>query len=197
MTSERRFGQDSHVIDPSEFLLRPAWHPGLGELEIGRLSVQPNIRLLKLLPGLKSDGNTVEVGIVRRQGLWFMFQVEDFYLRREFTPDDADIWLHSHPAWENAPSDALDRSLPSTADFAYCLETAKNFIVSEKGIAQYWPVVREGKRLERVDLNTIIRSMNTGDTNGEYLRFLREAGARFILYPWQELTDDKLTELFQ
>lgn len=196
MGIEQRFETvNSEVVNPDEFLSRPAWH-GLGELDIGRLPAQPAIELLRRLPWITGEfDDQCEVSIVRRKGIWFIFKTAEFYNRREFTPADSEVWIHSHSAWENAPPDSISTSLPSTSDFIYCLEGAKNFVVSQQGLVEYWPIVIDGVRPDRTRVNAIISEMEIGDTNDEYLRFLNGVKARFKLYTWEEATSEKLVEL--
>ena len=196
MGIEQRFESfNSQIVDSDEFLSKPGWY-GVGELDIGRLATLPSRELLRKLPWLLNEfDDPCEVGIVRRKGIWFIFKTAEFYNRVEFTPRDSEVWIHSHPAWENAPLDGINFSLPSTSDFVYCLDDARNFVASQEGLTEYWPIMMDGERMERARLSKIITDMGIGDTHSEYLRLLNGVGARLQLYKWEELTPEKLTEL--
>jgi len=182
------------LTDPHEFLSRPAWY-GLGELDIGRLAEQPSMELLRKVPWVRDDSELCEVGILRRKGIWFIFKTGEFYNKREFAPVDAQVWIHSHPVWEGHPPDAISFFLPSINDFDYCLGNARNFVISQDGLTEYWPILINGERIRRSRINEVIREMEIGDTNDEYMRFLNSVKAKFQLYTWEELTSERLAEL--
>ncbi len=135
---ERRPDDPPIIVDPKEFLAKP-----FTGLQVSELENPPGINLLRWLPTLKE-----ETGLVYRMSRWFVIKASSEGVPIWLMPSDSNILLHSHPILENEEEN--DGSIPSLGDYLNCSPSAKNFIVSLKGLTQYWPVGPEEKRyLER------------------------------------------------
>lgn len=199
MTSEqKREITDPPIVEPREFLSRP-----FKRLEVGELAQPPDVELLKWFPTLPDES-----GLVYQEPRWFVIKASYFGVPSWIMPQNSDILLHSHPSYEimcderGGPFERFhkyfgehDESLPSTRDFGNCSAKAKNFIVSPKGITQYWPVFSEGGNCH-LDVRELERRLRESQGLEEYLRSLKEICARFQVYPWEELDDEKLAILF-
>jgi len=200
MPEQKREATDPLIVEPQEFLSRP-----FEKLEVGELAQPPDVELLKYLPTLPD-----ETGLVYQKPRWFVIKASSLGVPSWIMPGKSDILLHSHPMSEpqwakDKTIEFLDRlaikdfgewdnSLPSEFDFGNCSETAKNFLVSIKGITQYWPIFSDNQRL---DVGNIQRRFGGKILRvKEYLSFLTEIGARYVVYPWKELDDKKLETLF-
>lgn len=205
MTLEKqRESNKPPIVDPREFLSRP-----FERLEIGELVQPPDIALLKWLTTLPD-----ETGLVYQEPRWFIIKANSIGVPAWIVPEKSDILIHSHPMLEaqwvqDRRSEYLDRlvieclgefdsSLPSRWDFGNCSPVGKNFIVSQKGLTQYWPILArdESHFLSIDEIEVMGKRFGNILELKVYLQFLKEVGARFNLYPWEQLDQEKLNSLF-
>lgn len=172
---------DPPIVKPKEFLLKP-----FERLEVGEIK-PPNINFLKWLPKISN-----ETGLVYQEPRWFVIKASD-RIPGWMMPENSDILLHSHPHEKNGIQTA--EAIPSIGDFLNCSSIAKNFIVSQKGITEYWGVNPKAK--QSLEIEIARNKLFNKHKIREYLRFLGEIGARFKVYPWEKLDDEKLTTLFR
>lgn len=172
------------IVDPIQFLDRP-----FERLEVGRLPSAPTITLLRYLPTLPN-----ETGLVLQGGTWYVIKASDIGIPSWLMPSASDVLLHSHPADENEEENP--GSIPSIRDYLNCSATAGNFISSHQGLTQYWAIVDEEARraLQEEVLRPWTERFEEG-TKLEYLKFLEEIGARFMVYTWDEIDDQRLSQL--
>lgn len=165
------------IVNPREFLEKP-----FERLRVGRLETPPDLELLRWLPSLKD-----ETGLVLQEPTWYIIKASRIGVPSWIMPKDSDVLMHSHPIVE---VEELSGPIPSTGDFLNCSPIARQLIVSSKGITQYWPVEEEYKRI----LEANFFSFGPG-TLDKYLMFLESINARFEVFPWEEIKENKLTEL--
>lgn len=165
------------------------------ELPVREFTSQPDLEFLQWLPTSKE-----EAGLVLKEGSWFIIKGYESGIPDWMVLYDSDVFLHSHFVGEDEEDDG---SIPSPGDFANCsqrdLRRRENLIVSQKGITQYWPVTtREDRRQLEWALEAEIRGKGFGKgQRQEYLQFLEKVGARFTVYSWEELDDERLAQLLR
>lgn len=162
---------DPPIVDPWEFLAKPS-----GKLEIGELEVPPDIALLQFLPTLK-----YEVGLVHQMPRWFIIKASEIWVPSYVMPENSDILLHSHPVVPDEEHN--DGSIPSIGDYLNCSSKAKEFIVSQKGLTQYWPVDNKENRRKLENETYAFRQRFGRGTIVQYLQFLKEIEAEVVVYP--------------
>jgi len=171
------------IVDPVQFLDRP-----FERLETGRLSSAPTKTLLRYLPTLPN-----ETGLVLQGNVWYVIKASNIGIPRWLMPSTSDVLLHSHPVDENEEENP--GSIPSMGDYINSSTTAGNFISSHQGLTQYWAVTGEEAK------KALYREMfRQGERFGkgkklEYLKFLKEMGARFMVFNWDEIDSQRLSQL--
>jgi hypothetical protein len=179
---QERNPNEPPIVEPKEFLLKP-----FEKLEVGELIKPPDINFLKWLPKV-SD----ETGLVYQEPRWFVIKAFDD-VPNWLMPQNSDILLHSHPHQKGRIQDT--EAIPSMLDFFHCSPLAKEFIVSKKGITEYWAVNLEAK--QHLEMKIVRgRWSPLQYKTQEYLDFLKRIGAKFKVYSWEELDDEKLAKLF-
>lgn len=182
MTVEHESSPNQHpIVNPYPFLERP-----FTRLEIGRLAAPPTIKLLHWLTTLKG-----ETGLVLQTPTWYVIKASGIGVPFWVMPEDSDILIHSHTGEDEKNQN--DNSIPSIGDYFKCSAIAKNFIVSYKGITQYWPVSPENKRHLGIEIQ---RDRFGEGKQVEYLRFLEAIEAKFNVFTWDGLNEEKLSQLF-
>lgn len=182
---------DLQSVGAREFLIKafePPWTAILEE--------PPNIALLMHLPRVEN-----EVGLVYKDGIWTIVKgfVGAFILAKHM-PKDSAILLHSHPIRSKG------KSMPSSTDIYNCSPTARNFIASEEGLTNYFFSMSQDKR-DAIFIDPLesakqgVKMMRKSVQNLErdrvlYESFLSANGADVQIYPWSEVADNKLKELF-
>lgn len=183
--SERADSGHPLISNPKEFLTKP-----FVGLEVGKLIAPPSLELLKWLPSLKE-----EAGLVLVEPDWFVIKASDRGVPSFLMPATSDVLLHSHPSGETTEEND-GRSIPSLGDFFNCSPTAQNLISTPVGITQYWYVNDFHKRkIFEAELLSMKPRFTDIKSSSEYLDFLKENDAKFEVYPWDKITEQKLNEL--
>lgn len=179
---QERHPTDPPLVDPREFLAKP-----FERLEVGELPKPPDIDFLRWLTTLEE-----ETGLVCRGSSWFVIKCSKLGVPSWLMPKDSEILLHSHPSGETMGES--DDSIPSVKDYFNCSSTAKNLVISHKGITQYWPVPPENQIFLQlwIERNEDSRKVPTQE---EHLAFLERRGAKFTVHAWKELDQEKLAKL--
>lgn len=180
--NERRAPTGHVIVDrPRDFLQRELHDgPGLGVLES-----PPDLDFLKWLPTLPNS-----TGLVLEDSVWYIIQGN---ITGIFLGDtrNSKVIVTVHQGVGLTP----DESLPSVNDFNNCSPTARNYVVSEIGITEYWrPETYEGRReVER----EVFHRMESGRvlTPDEHAELLERVEAEYQTYRWEDLTEEKITEL--
>lgn len=166
-----------------EFLSAP-----FEQLKTRELAGQPDMELLQWLPTREE-----EVGLFLRHGRWFLIKASKLGIPSWLIPLNADVFLHSHTIGDDEEDDG---PIPSLRDFLNCSPTTKNFIASQKGITQYWPVLtKDGQR--QLERTVEERGGFEKGQRQECLQFLEAIGAKFVVDPWEELDKEKLARLLE
>lgn len=172
-------------VNPQDFLIRPRG------VEVGRLASWPDLKLLRWLPTLDD-----ETGLVFQRSIWYIIKSVGSKVPLSPSSEESDICIHSHQ------NDKLDNFmnegnfLPSYPDFLTCSNIGRAFIISNRGITRYFPV----QDLEaRGELEKAVEQIKPGSllpTLGDYQRLIRRINAKYTLYPWENLSDKTLQELY-
>lgn len=198
---------DLHVVNLREFLSKPFDPPWAGITE-----QPPDLELLKYLLNLNN-----EIGLVYKDQQWTIAKgFLGMGVLAKHMPRDANILIHSHYiipierfkryGIQKSPN-GIGSEIPASGDLYNCSSTGKNFIVSEKGITQYFfSMPQEQRDLLFIDPveSTVIRGVKMlrkelrelERDSTEYLFFLRKIGARLKFNNWEEMTNEKLNVLF-
>ncbi|MBI4100274.1 hypothetical protein HY439_00845 [Candidatus Microgenomates bacterium] len=172
------------IFDIKNFLSKPP-----GQLaEVGQLPRMPDIDLIRWLPTLNYDA-----GLVLQDSTWYVIRASTMGLPRWQMPHNSEILLHSHP-YDGEDEQNDGGSIPSISDYLNCSPTAKNLIVSHRGVTQYWRVIPEKHHLLEIEIHRTNFRFGKGSKT-EYLKFLDEIGAKFTVYPWEEIDEEKLSRL--
>lgn len=170
------------IVNPQEFLARPRG------VEVGRLSSSPDVELLSRLPTLEN-----EVALVFQNSTWHIIKSVGLEAPGWHMSEDSDIHIHSHPTAEITGSDPHSSFLPSYQDFLNASPRGREFIISEHGITQYWPVQDLQGRQELAQGLEQHKPGHEGLTVDDYLELLQRVNARFTLH---RIFQEKLTLLF-
>ncbi len=171
-------------VEPRSFLERP-----YEKIEIGRMPIPPEIGFLRWL-----TTRVDETGLVLIKPAWYIIKASDRGVPTWTMPHYADVLVHSHPQEEDEKQN--DSSVPSLRDFINSSPTAKNFIVSYRGITQYGPIEEEVARYVR-DVVIFQEHYRFGrGKEREYLKYLDEINAEFIVHRWEDINETKLNKLF-
>lgn len=183
MSTEQQQGlHELSIVDLKEFLDKP-----FKQIEVRRLVSSPDLPLLRWLPTL-----TDEVGFVLQHPTWYVIKASDMGIPNWVMPSNSDALLHSHPIDEDEQEN--DGSIPSIPDFLNCSPIARNFIISFSGLTQYWQVEdEEAKRTLRAALYS---GRYGSGSKKHYLPFLQDIEARYERHMWDEISEQKLNELF-
>lgn len=172
------------IVDPKEFLIMP-----FQRLEVGRLAAMPDIELLRWLPTIEN-----ETGLVLQEPNWYIIKGSAMGIPSWIMPSNSDVLLHSHPFDEGDKKN--EGSIPSLGDFFHSSQTAKNLIVSFLGITQYWSVKDyAGKRALEAEISAFSPRFLKRESMARYLRFLDDIGARYEIYPWDQVDEQELRKL--
>jgi hypothetical protein len=190
------------IEEAQQFLLATPKH----FWEWRNLGFQPNIPFLKWLPDLPFEAALY----FYQQTDWILVRGEEFGVNNMFTPQPSNPKIHSHF------KDNTDGSIPSIRDFNLISnpkqppyipgrpyipvpqDNGANLVISETGLTQYWPVVGEYNRrlLASEDDPERFRDFRFGKgREKEFLEFLTLIEARYQIYPWEKLDEEKLAEL--
>lgn len=171
-----------NYVNPQDFL---ATFPA-DQVEIGALPQAPGKDFLMQLPD--QDYST---GIVHSGGIWAMVKVGDERgVPSYLMPNRADVLIHAHP--KHNDEEEKPSQYPSAGAFNNCSETAINLVVSSKGITRFWKT--EGIQAQ-IQMNNAVWSKELHKRDA-YIEFLKEVGARYEVYPWEEIDDARLSEIF-
>lgn len=174
------------IVDPKEFLPKP-----FQKLEVGRLATMPDIELLRWLPTLGD-----ETGLVLQEPIWYVIKASHIGVPSWIMPSNSDVLLHSHPS--DAKDKKGERSIPSLGDFLNASPTAKNLIVSSFGITQHWYVeYYAGRRAIEAEMSAFFPRFLKRDSMPEYIRFLKDIGARYEIHPWNRVDAQKLRDMLR
>lgn len=120
---------------------------------------------------------------------WFLIKGDENGVPNRHLPTDWDIFIHSHPVTLGDEKD--EGCIPSLSDLINASKIAKNIIVSQKGITQYY----SPKNADDDQMIIALFDIDDSKKQEEYLNFLAEIDAQFVIYPWEEINDEKLSEL--
>lgn len=129
-----------------------------------------------------------EAVLFRVDTIWYGFPGMKDGFSSVWIPKKANVIVHSHGQEE-------EDFLPSCLDLVNCSEKAVNCIVSVKGLTIFEPpkTGKPGSRVYRIKTVFIAAMKGTEDP---YIEFLKRARVEWQVYPWDELTDEKLEEIF-
>lgn len=171
-----------NYVNPQDFL---AVFPK-DQVEIGALIQAPSKQLLMQLPD-----QDFSVGMAYSGGIWAMVKVgDDRGIPSYLMPNRANVLIHSHPKHDD--EEEKPSQLPSAGAFLNSSETAVNLVVSPKGITRFWKT--EGIQAQ-IQMNNAVWSKELHKRDA-YIEFLKEVGARYEVYPWEEIDDARLSEIF-
>lgn len=182
------------ISDPEDFLMTQE------VLKAGKLETFPDLDLLKFIITLPR-----ETGLIYHAPQWFIIvgKSKSVFVLPPIPFDNADIWLHSHPLYLD--SEDGERFLPSPEDFHGCPLLARNFIVSTKGVTQYYPLLTDTGERDLYAGQNLIKSNekmlwmlapNQRLKSEDYISLLSKSGAQYTLHPFEELNNEKLSTLF-
>ena len=174
------------ITDPKEFL-----QSNYDYYACRQIPSAPELDLLKWVINLPG-----EVGFVYHKQKWILIKGSEDGVPVRLLPTDWDIFIHSHPI---IPCDDKEEGcIPSLNDLINASKNAKNIIISEKGITQYYPpknADRDQMIIAFFDWIDLEINIDASKKQQEYLNFLAEIDAGFVTYPWEEINDEKLSEL--
>ncbi len=150
------------------------------------LSEKPNVSFLHQLTEFSHEAVLFKV-----DDCWYGFPGMEDGFSSVWIPKTASVIIHSHGQNKIA-------FLPSIFDLANCSEEAVNGIVSVKGLTIFSPPKTnspKGRPSSYHDRIRVLVAASPQESREQYIEFLKRAGAEWQVYPWEELTDEKLEEI--
>jgi hypothetical protein len=110
-------------------------------------------------------------------------------------PLNSELLLHSHTHGDKEAE--KEYAIPSILDFRNAGQHTKNLIVSPLGITQFWAVLdARGKDYIEAAIFAMTPAYDEDDINA-YLDFLNLAGAKYVIYAWEDVDEKRLNALLR